>query len=88
MFYFFIFTTFERDFEMKPTVFKEQNNIYTGVNCGELPVLKLDDQIISKWELSFFERIKLLFTGAVWLGVAGKQQPPVYITAKKPFEVR
>lgn len=57
---------------MKPIKFKHQNTTY-AVNQDEymnLPALKLDTEkgeVISCWELSFKERIKILFSGKIWL---------------------
>jgi len=58
---------------MNPTTFKEQNAIF-GANQKEyLPLPALvnssdpNGQVITCWELSFRERLKLLFTGKIWL---------------------
>ncbi len=56
---------------MKPVKFKEHNVVYAE-NQPEytpLPALKVKSEsgeVIACWELSFRERIKLLFTGKLW----------------------
>lgn len=75
---------------MKPIKFKEQNVIYAE-NQDEyqpLPALKCNDDmgtVVSCWKLSGKERIKLLFTGKVWVGLASFNKPltPSYITVNK-----
>ena len=59
---------------MKPIDFKHRNVIYAKNqdDYNSLPALKLDTtegEAISCWKLSFFERIKLLFTGKLWLSL-------------------
>lgn len=77
---------------MKPVEFKEQNknllkpSSMTDEECGSLPVFSDGELCVSCWSLSIKERIKMLFTGVLWLGVySGKSQPPVWITADKPL---
>lgn len=59
---------------MKPIKFKEVN-VEFAKNQDEyetLPALKLDTnegEVISCWKLSFFERLKVLITGKVWLSL-------------------
>jgi len=75
---------------MKPVKFKGFNLIYAE-NQPEyipLPVLKLDNpegNCISCWELSFKERIKILFTGKMWLSMLTFNKPltPVLPTVNK-----
>ena len=42
---------------------------------------------ISCWQLSFWERVRLLFSKNVWLTVIG-HHPPVCVDIKYPFEVK
>lgn len=52
--------------------------------CGSLPVFTDSDQCVSKWRLTFKERVKVLLFGHVWLGVlSGQTQPPVWMDANK-----
>jgi hypothetical protein len=58
---------FER---MKPINFKESNCVYAKDQKEylPLPVYKTKDgEVTSCWKFSFFERIKILFTGKVYL---------------------
>lgn len=53
-----------------------------------LPALKINDEtgnVISCWKLSFKEKIKILFTGKVWVGLMmfGKPLTPSYLTINK-----
>ena len=77
---------------MKPVDFPESNitlNKPAGMTDEEyagLPVHKGSDQIISKWKLSFWEKLKVLISGHVWLSVLSQStQPPVYISTDNPF---
>ena len=65
---------------MKPVKFKHQN-IVMGKNQPEytpLPALKiksLEGEVISCWKMSFFGRLKVLFTGKVWLNIVTFNHP-------------
>jgi hypothetical protein len=75
---------------MKPIKFKEQNVVYAE-NQEEyqpLPALKYNDEygtVVSCWKLSIKERIKLLFTGKLWVGLVSFNKPltPSYLTVNK-----
>ena len=78
---------------MKPINFKESNkNLLKPESmkdgeCGSLPVYNDGVYCISCWKLSFRERIKLLFSGKIWLWVwFGDTQPPVCLEATNPFK--
>jgi hypothetical protein len=71
---------------MNPITF-EQVNVTLAKNQPEyrqLPVLWDDESgtVTSCWKLSFRERIKLLFTGKLWLQMMnfGKPPSPIYPT--------
>lgn len=76
---------------MKPAKFEEVNLTYTrpenmtDEECGSLPVHQYERGIISCWKLSFCERVKVIFTGRVWLDVAATRQPPVWLGVNAPF---
>ncbi len=55
-------------------------------SCQLLPCYRDEKQVVSCWHISLLERIKLLFTGQIWLGVAGSRHPPVWLDAHRPFE--
>lgn len=44
--------------------------------------------IISKWKMSWWDRLRCLLTGTVWLHVQGTTHPPVTIETSYPFERR
>lgn len=79
---------------MKPVNFKEVNKTLkkpesmTDAECQSLPVFYGEGQSISKWSLTVWERIKILFTGKIWMSVFSDNgtQPPVWLSAKYPFE--
>ena len=52
--------------------------------CKDLWVWSDGRMCISKWKLSWRDRIHCLFHGFIWLWVlSGKTQPPVIISAEK-----
>lgn len=78
---------------MKPIKFKESNKIlnkpegWTDKQCSPLHVHNDGRYSISCWAPTILERIKLLFTGRVWLWVcSGNTQPPVIVDFKFPFK--
>jgi len=75
---------------MKPIKFPEVNKTYAE-NQPEylpLPVFKADTpqgECVSCWKLSFRERIRILFTGKLWVSLLTFNKPltPSYFTTKK-----
>jgi len=73
------------DSETKPVKFPESNCLLVGgTGVTDLPVLAgqmdgVGDVVISCWRIPFWKRVKLLFTGRVWLCVKGQTHPPLYI---------
>lgn len=75
---------------MKPIKFKEQNCTYAEdqPEYQPLPALKMDNEtgdVISCWNLSIKERIKVLFSGKIWLSLMTFNKPltPSYLTTNK-----
>ncbi len=73
---------------MKPIKFKEQNIVFaeTQDQYGNLPAYKDDDGVIvSCWNLTFIERLRVLFSGKLWLGLWSFNKPltPSFMTTKK-----
>ena len=75
---------------MKPVKFKEANknllkpNSMSDKECGSLWVFNDGKQCISCWKVPFWQRVKLLFHGNIWLSIfSGNTQPPVWIKAYK-----
>lgn len=70
---------------MKPIQTKWTNVILTADNCENLLATTTDRGIASCWRLTFKERLQVLFTGKMWLHVATKQHPPVFLATSTPF---
>lgn len=75
---------------MKPIEFPEQNIVYAKDQPEYLPLpaFKSDDpmgQVVSCWKLSFSERVRILFTGKLWVSLASFHKPltPSFFTTKK-----
>lgn len=65
---------------MRPTKFKDQNVVFAKdqPEYQPLPALKFpggEGEVISCWKLSLRERIKVLFTGRVWLSLLSFNHP-------------
>ncbi len=66
---------------MLPIKFKEHNRIYAKNQKPYLPLPVFEDtvdggRIIHCWGLSFSERIKIFFTGRLWIHVKTFNNPP------------
>lgn len=81
---------------MKPIEFKHQNVIFAKdqPEYSPLPALRIyspQGEVISCWQMSFKERMKVLLTGKVWLSLASFNKPltPSYmsINRKEVFSV-
>lgn len=75
---------------MKPVEFKHQNVIFAKdqPEYQPLPALRLDTpegQVISCWKMSIWERMKVLFTGRVWLSLMSFNKPltPSYLAVNR-----
>ena len=76
---------------MKPIKFKESNCVYAEHQPDYLPLpafKDIDGLVISCWELSWRERLKLLFTGKMWLRILTFNGPlqPIIPEVDTPFE--
>ena len=63
---------------MKPIKFKEQNCTFAENQPEYLPLPAFKDEngvVICCWKLSFRERIKILFTGNMWLSLLSFNKP-------------
>lgn len=80
---------------MKPTTFAEANGTLTGgpayrygtdLDVADLQVYRGGGQIISCWELSFWDRVRCAIFGKVWLRVcASGTHSPVCLESEYPF---
>ena len=76
---------------MKPIDFKERNVIFAENQPEYQPlpafrdVNSEDGIIVTCWELSIFERLRLLFSGQLWLSMMTFNKPvtPTYMSTKK-----
>jgi hypothetical protein len=75
---------------MEPIEFKEQNVVFAKdqPEYQPLPTLKIEGPegyVISCWGLTFRERIKILFTGRVWLSLMSFNKPltPSYMSVDR-----
>jgi hypothetical protein len=65
---------------MKPIEFKHQNVIIAKdqPEYMPLPALRIDSiqgEVVSCWKMGFKERIKVLFSGRVWLSIMSFNKP-------------
>ena len=78
---------------MKTIAFKYQTSIISSSNpeVVDLPVYRDNDEpiIISCWRPSLWERLRILFGGAVWLSMMTRAHmiPTVAIDSRKMFSV-
>lgn len=75
---------------MKPVKFPESNVVFAEEQpeYGDMPAFRSEEQgghVISCWKLSFGERLRVLFTGKMWMSLMMFGQPltPSIITTKK-----
>jgi len=77
---------------MKIFKFKESNIIFAENQPEYLPLPAYktrDGMVISCWGLSFFERLRFIFAGKIWLSVLTFNHPlqPLMLSTKKPKDV-
>lgn len=77
---------------MKPIDFAQSTKVLQRPStmaeseCQSLPVWNDSKQCVSCWKATFKERLNILLTGKVWLGVlSGKTQPPVFVSGESVF---
>lgn len=77
---------------MKPIDFPQSTKVLqkpstmSDKECSPLHVWSDGKQCVSCWKPSFIERLKVLFTGKIWLGVmSGNTQPPVFVVGNNIF---
>lgn len=81
--------------QLKAVKFPEANGKYVGPpdsGITDLPTLTctVDDlpAVLSCWHMSFWNRLKYLFTGKLWFCVLGTMHPPVALFTGNPFDRR
>ncbi len=75
---------------MKPIKFEGVNVIYAEDQAEYIPLpclVREDGRAVSCWKMSFFDRIRALFLGKVWLHILtyGKPLQPVFLQTDSPF---
>lgn len=75
---------------MKPVEFKHQNIVFAKdqPEYHPLPALRIDSptgEVVSCWKLTFKERVKIMFTGRVWLSLMSFNKPltPSYLAVNR-----
>lgn len=75
---------------MKPIKFEEVNIIFAEdqPEYTPLPAYRKQDDVdtvVTCWEFSFKERIKILFTGKLWVSMLNFHKPltPIFFSVKK-----
>lgn len=75
---------------MKPVEFKHQNIVFAKdqPEYQPLPALRIntpEGEVISCWKMSFSERLRVLFTGRVWLSLMSFNKPltPSYMAVRR-----
>ena len=75
---------------MIPIEFKEQNVVYAKDQKEYLPLPAYkhhtkQGEVVSCWQLSLRERLRILFTGKLWVSLMSFNKPltPSYFTTKK-----
>lgn len=75
---------------MKPIEFKEHNVVYAKDQKEYMPLPAFknnsaEGEVISCWQLSFKERLKILFTGKLWVSLMSFNKPltPSLFTVNK-----
>lgn len=78
---------------MKPIEFKEQTNVVRGDHLqnadgspmGNLPAYVEPGRVISCWKGDFWDRLRFLFTGEMWMSIHSNAIPPSSLQTESPF---
>ena len=76
---------------MKPIKFKEYNVVFAENQPSYLPLPGFRDvhsdngEFVTCWQLSFTERLRILFKGCIWMTMLTFNKPitPTYMSTKK-----
>jgi len=75
---------------MKPVAFKEMNGTAAKdqPEYSPLPMFRNESEVISCWKMTLRERLKVLFTGNVWLHLqmGDRAITPSLLQVDYPFE--
>ena len=64
---------------MKPTNFTDANVVLGAEGCGDLPAQYDGTQYLTRWSMSWRERLSALLFGRVWLCVQTQGHPPTWL---------
>jgi hypothetical protein len=76
---------------MKPEHFPQSNRTlhkpagWTDDQCASLHTWTDDRTYISKWRMSWRERLRVLFSGVVWFHCTSFAHPPVCLAVENPW---
>lgn len=76
---------------MKPTDFKGSNVVFAKDQPEYQPLPAFidaedrDGTVVMCWKMTFWERLRILFTGRIWISVLTFRSPlqPIYVAADK-----
>jgi hypothetical protein len=76
---------------MKPTKFKQQNITFANKQTSHIAIPAFKHpfdprgEVVSCWKMNLWERIKVLFTGRIWVSLLSFNQPltPSFLTTKR-----
>lgn len=72
------------NFPFANAVLKPPPDLRDDEDCGDLYIHKGKTELISCWKPTFWERLRLLFGGNVWLGVrSSHSQPAVWLQIER-----
>lgn len=68
---------------MKPIPFPEANKIVGN----EIPVNENHGLILSRWGMTWRERLSILIHGRIWMAVKGNLMPPILLSGDQEFDI-
>lgn len=77
--------------EPRPIAFPGHNYVYKapeglGDKIGDLPVHRTGAQHTTCWQLHWKDRIRILFTGRIWVLQLSHQMPPMSVQVANPLK--
>lgn len=69
---------------MRPIKFEAANDII----ASEIPVNRSAGLMLSRWKVSWTERLSILLYGKVWLAVRGDHMFPTLLSGNQDFEIK
>jgi len=69
---------------MKPIPFRCANEVIEGVPVNRV---QEHDLLLSRWGMTWSERLSILFHGKLWLVIKGETLPRILISGNQAFEI-